>query len=108
MVAVRLQQQLCLEDDIVIHMGDIGNDMYLLRHGEMEVLDPLNNNRAIVLLREGAAFGDLALMLENSRRSNTIRARTRCEYFSLSRGDMEDMYKDFPEVELEMRRFARN
>ena len=31
MVAVKLKQQLCLEDDIVLFMGDIGNDMYVRR-----------------------------------------------------------------------------
>ena len=96
-IAMRLKQQLCLPGDEIISIGDIGRHMYFLRRGETEVLDA-DSGKPVVLLRDGAHFGELAIFLEEGgfMRSNTVRARTRCEIFSLSREDLAALLDDFP------------
>ena len=118
-VAMVLRQELCLAGDIVIEAGDVGRSMYLLHRGEMEVLDAAGTEvgggathggraKAIALLREGAFFGELAIIVPHLRRQNTIRARSRCEYFSLAREDLEKVYEDFPEARAHVRTQAES
>ena len=51
---------------LVIRRGDVGQEMYFLTSGEVEVLISLDQP-AVTTLREGASFGESALMSEEPR-----------------------------------------
>jgi CRP-like cAMP-binding protein len=66
-----------------VHEGDTGEEMYFLTKGQVEVLQG-NPPRRLQVLREGAYFGELAVLAEVPRAA-TIRALTEVEVYALGR-----------------------
>jgi acyl-CoA synthetase (AMP-forming)/AMP-acid ligase II len=67
----------------LVHEGDTGEEMYFLTKGQVEVLRG-NPPRRLQVLREGAYFGELAV-LQEAPRAATIRALTEVEVYALGR-----------------------
>jgi long-chain acyl-CoA synthetase len=69
--------------EILAHEGDVGDEMYFLTKGKIEVLrgDPPCQ---LTILREGSFFGELAI-LRDTPRAATIRALTDGEVYALGR-----------------------
>jgi len=60
--------------DVIIRQGDVGNAMYQIKDGEVEVVQ-LHNGKDIrlAILGQGDIFGELSLF-GNDKRSTTVRA----------------------------------
>lgn len=69
--------------ETLVHEGDVGDEMYFLTKGQVEVLrgDPAQR---LNVLREGSFFGELAILRDASRVA-TIRALTEVEVYALRR-----------------------
>jgi hypothetical protein len=69
--------------DVIVHEGDVGDEMYFLTKGQVEVLrgDP---PQRLAVLREGSFFGELAI-LGDAPRAATIRALSDVEVYALGR-----------------------
>ena len=69
--------------DTLVHEGDVGDEMYFLTKGQVDVLcgDP---PRHLSVLREGSFFGEVAI-LRDAHRAATIRAMTDVEVYVLRR-----------------------
>ncbi len=67
----------------VFRQGDAGEKFYIIARGTVEVL-VAHANEALVLLRDGDFFGELALMTDQPRNA-TIRAVTDCWFLTLHR-----------------------
>jgi long-chain acyl-CoA synthetase len=69
--------------DTLVHEGDVGDEMYFLTKGQVEVLrgDP---PQRLTVLREGSFFGELAI-LSDAPRAATVRAITEVEVYALRR-----------------------
>lgn len=82
--------------DYVIIEGDVGNSMFFVRKGILEVLSgDLKIKHSI--LRAGSFFGEVSLLL-SSKRTATIRAKTNCDLFFLDRSDFDTLLLEFPET----------
>lgn len=79
----RLDARLFTPGEVVIHEGDVGDEMYFLTKGQVEVVrgDP---PARLATLPPGAFFGELAI-LEDAPRAATIRALTDVEVYALRR-----------------------
>ena len=79
----RLEAREFAPGEILVHEGDVGDEMYFLTKGQAEVLrgDPAER---LTVLREGAFFGELAI-LKDAPRAATIRALTDVEVYALRR-----------------------
>jgi long-chain acyl-CoA synthetase len=69
--------------EMLVHEGDVGDEMYFLTKGQVEVLrgDP---PQRLTVLREGSFFGELAI-LTDAPRAATIRTVTDAEVYALRR-----------------------
>ena len=81
--------------EVVVHEGDVGDEMYFLTKGQVEVLrgDPAQR---LTVLREGAFFGELAI-LRDAPRAATIRALTDVEVYALRRDGVLQLAQAHPE-----------
>ena len=81
--------------EVVVHEGDVGDEMYFLTKGQVEVLrgDPAQR---LTVLREGAFFGELAI-LRDAPRAATIRALTDVEVYALRRDGVLQLAQVHPE-----------
>ena len=95
-IVYRLKSELILEKDVVFHEGDAADEMYFLRRGNVNVLAP-RSTRVVAILEEGGYFGEIGILVSNGRRSNTVVARTKCEYYTLQKTDLDWVLERFPE-----------
>ena len=79
----RLDEREFAASDVIVHEGDVGDEMYFLTKGQVEALrgDP---PQRIAVLREGSFFGELAI-LTDAPRAATIRALADVEVYALRR-----------------------
>ena len=82
-VIPRLDEREYAPGDVVVHEGDVGDEMYFLTKGQVQVLrgDP---PQRLAVLREGSFFGELAI-LTDAPRAATIRALGDVEVYALRR-----------------------
>jgi hypothetical protein len=79
----RLDERECAAGEILVHEGDVGDEMYFLTKGQVEVLKGRPGKR-LAVLREGSFFGELAI-LTDAPRATTVRALTDVEIYALRR-----------------------
>jgi len=105
-VALRLQPEVLTPGDYVFREGDDGASMYFIAGGEFEVLQQAHG-QPVAKLGVGDFFGEIALF-SNQPRSASVRARTYCDVYSLSKNDFERIFRRFPETVAEIEHKARS
>jgi glucose-6-phosphate 1-dehydrogenase len=88
----------------IIRQGDAADRMYLISRGQVDVLD--KDGHAIGALRDGDFFGEIALLLPTPRTA-TVRARTQCDLFTLSKSDFRRILRTHPQFAETMTAVAR-
>jgi voltage-gated potassium channel len=95
-VVYRLRSELVLTKDVIFHEGDAADEMYFLRRGNVNVLAP-RSTRVVATLNEGGFFGEIGILVDNGRRTNTVVACSKCEYYTLQKTDLDWVLDRFPE-----------
>ena len=84
-----------LPGDIIIEAGTIGEEMFFISSGTVEVdVD----GKIISVLNPGQFFGEVELLFGLLKRTATVRAITNCRLYSLSRRDLLFILEVYPEV----------
>jgi CRP-like cAMP-binding protein len=96
------------ENEIIMKEGDIGNSLYIILEGTVEVIKSLVisyadeddyrkaiKNKVFTKLDEKshAVFGEIAL-LEECKRTATIRANTNCKLYEIKKDDFLQLVED--------------
>jgi CRP-like cAMP-binding protein len=96
--------------EYIIHAGDVGEAMFILVHGAVEVLVPTGETRVVetiyedgtvveeeeidekpvATLRSGSFFGEIAL-IEDTKRTASVQAIQSCELLILSKDDFDQL-----------------
>jgi NADH dehydrogenase len=79
--------------EIIIQQGDLGDRLYVIRKGEVEVL---RDGVRVALLHAGAYFGEMAL-LSSEPRNATVRATRPADILAVNKGDFTKLLAGFPE-----------
>lgn len=87
-----------LPGDIVIEQGDIGDKIYIIIHGTVEVSIKHQSLgwKRINILRDGDVFGEIAI-LRNIPRTARITTVTACQFLTVSSHDFLQVYQYFPD-----------
>ncbi len=81
---------LYLDGEVIIKQGTVGDCLYVIQQGEVEVVSERNNNEVIVaVLGEKEFFGEMALF-EKDVRSCSVRAKGETKVLTL---DKKGLYK---------------
>ena len=93
----RLQLRTCEPGDILLTEGEAGETLFLLVGGTVKVFvrNPENRNLAVLELRGGDFFGEVAV-LSGRPRSATITAATPCELLELDRAVLDELARTHP------------
>ena len=75
--------------EAVIHEGEIGDSLYIIRNGSVEVCKTIGDGEEVSLgaLPAGSYFGELSLFDEHPR-SATVKTLEDTDFFTLSRDDL--------------------
>nr|CAI5841130.1 unnamed protein product [Callosobruchus analis] len=93
-VVAKLRSEIYLPDDIVVEAGTTGNCMFFIHFGTVAIYT--RTGREICHLQDGAHFGEIALVF-NETRIATVVAVTACELFKLKRTDFFEVIEPYPE-----------
>ena len=93
------------EGEYIFRKGQPGAAMFIIRAGEVEIIDHDGQDQETTLATLGADafFGELAL-LDDSPRSATARARTTTEIYALFRTDLDRLMGAIPQIGLQVYR----
>lgn len=106
-LAALMTKRTVKKGSFLIQEGEIGKEMFILEKGEVEITKRTleNEQYTVAVLREQdhAFFGELALMDED-KRSATIKALRECDVLVLKRDDFETLGNSNPDIGLNIMR----
>ncbi|MDP2645861.1 MAG: cyclic nucleotide-binding domain-containing protein [Desulfobacterales bacterium] len=100
-----LKSCIALPGDWVCRYGEIGDKMYFISRGAVEVVGP-DGQEVYTTLSDGSFFGEIALLLSVPRNAS-VRAADYCELYSLEKRSFDRVLKDYPEFAREIEQEAR-
>ncbi|KAJ3399359.1 hypothetical protein HDU80_008011 [Chytriomyces hyalinus] len=80
--------------DVIITQGEMGNEMYFMMSG---VVDIIANGKKVTSFRDGAFFGEIAL-IANIPRTATVQAATSSMLYKLTRDAFTSILEEFDDV----------
>ncbi|MBE7464267.1 MAG: glucose-6-phosphate dehydrogenase [Planctomycetes bacterium] len=83
-VIMALKPMQTAKGETIIKKGDLGQEMYLIARGEVEILD--DSGKVIKTLKDGDFFGEIALLMSTPRTAN-VRCKSSCDLFVLGKAD---------------------
>jgi CRP/FNR family cyclic AMP-dependent transcriptional regulator len=87
--------------EVIFHEGDRGDCVYLIERGlvAIRVSTPLGDVATLTMLGPGHAFGELALLVGNERRSATAVALGGTDTRVVDHGEFETLRREHPQVQ---------
>ena len=87
--------------EILFHEGDPGDTLHLIVSGRLavRVTTPLGHVATLYLLTAGDAFGELALLDPDERRTATVIALERSHSLTLNRAQVTALRRQYPQIE---------
>lgn len=95
-VALNFRSMVVSPGDIICREGELGNEMYFIIHGELEVVSG-DGKKVFATLKEGNFFGEISLF-KNSPRTASVRAVTYSNLYILEKKIFEQVLTRFPSV----------
>jgi glucose-6-phosphate 1-dehydrogenase len=93
-ITMVLKPEVVAAEQFLIRKGEVGQRMYFLLHGVVDVLD--GEGRVLDTLGPGSFFGEMALLLAEPRTAS-IRTRQQCDVLALDKSDFNRVLRDHPE-----------
>jgi CRP/FNR family transcriptional regulator len=104
LIAQQLTEHTYKDGEVVFHEGDIGDRLFLLLSGVMQVFVERDAQTiTYATLQTGECFGEMAL-IENRTRSASVRAQAPSRCCTLSKQDFLDLIQRYPHIALEVMR----
>lgn len=101
----KLQTRVFNRGELIVKKGQIGDAMFLLRQGYVEVLGT-RPDEIVARMGAGDVFGEVAMMLGTPRNA-TIRASGYAETFQLDQEGLDDLLPAYPELRERLFRLAQ-
>lgn len=96
-LVLKLRPILFLPGEFICRKGETGHEMYIVNKGCIQVVGP--DGTVFVTLSEGSVFGEIAILgIEGfTRRTADVRSNGYTQLFALSKSDLWDTLKNYPE-----------
>ncbi|MBN1280015.1 MAG: ion transporter [Candidatus Thermoplasmatota archaeon] len=91
----QLKLQVFLPGDFIFRRGDIGNCMYFICNGSVDVLSD-DESTSVATLKEGDYFGEIALVKKVARTRSVV-AKEYCNLYILEKTDFDALLEKYPE-----------
>ena len=91
--------------DVIFRQGDVGQDMYIIQDGQVEIVfnTASGTEERLAVLEQGDFFGEMAV-LEGEPRTAGARALTACRVLPVSGGTFTKLLQENPEIAVRMMR----
>ena len=86
--------------EVVFHRDEPADSLHLVAKGHFAMITTPRGEKATIGVRgPGESFGEMALVAEGMRRSETVAALGEAETFAVYRGEFERLRGEHPEVD---------
>ncbi|XP_071496267.1 cyclic nucleotide-gated channel alpha-3-like [Diadema antillarum] len=101
-LVLKLKPQVFSPGDYVCRKGDIGREMYIVKQGKLQVVGE-DGKTVFATLSDGSYFGEISILnvpgsLSGNRRTANVRSVGYSDVFCLSKDDLLDALKEYPEA----------
>eukprot|EP00057_Strongylocentrotus_purpuratus_P031422 XP_784539.2 PREDICTED: cyclic nucleotide-gated cation channel alpha-3 [Strongylocentrotus purpuratus] len=101
-LVLKLKPQVFSPGDFVCRKGDIGREMYIVKQGKLQVVGE-DGKTVYATLSDGSYFGEISILnvpgsLSGNRRTANVRSVGYSDVFCLSKDDLLDALKEYPEA----------
>jgi len=103
-VVAELKPRVAMPGEMLIQRGEIGDSMFFIATGSVEVLGP-DATTPVATLNEGSFFGEIAL-LESVPRSADVRAAGFCDLYKLEKSALDRVVARYPALGAHIRSMA--
>ncbi|ORY49941.1 camp-binding domain-like protein [Rhizoclosmatium globosum] len=93
-ISTALQAVYYVTGDFIFNQGEIGEEMFFIQTGTVNIL---TNGRLVTSFKDGAFFGEVAL-IANIPRTASVQAATNCTLYSLSSSQFADIISEFDDM----------
>lgn len=95
------------EGDEIFHQGDPGDAFYLIRDGEVKVYRDVKGSETLIsILAEGQFFGEMSLLLDDTRNATVICSKN-CDLVKISSADFLDIIQKDPRMYSELQEVVK-
>ena len=94
MIAQKLEQTFHSPNEFILRKGDIGEEMYIIGHGEVTVT---HGENIIAELKSGQFFGEIAL-IEDTIRNADVQTKAYCDLYTLNKKDFHEITLKYPHL----------
>lgn len=101
-LVLKLKLQVFSPGDYICRKGDIGREMYIVKRGKLGVVAD-DGIKVFATLSDGAVFGELSILniagnKTGNRRTANVRSVGYSDLFALSKDDLWDALREYPEA----------
>ncbi|XP_068164136.1 cyclic nucleotide-gated channel rod photoreceptor subunit alpha [Antennarius striatus] len=101
-LVLKLQPQVYSPGDYICKKGDIGREMYIIKEGKLAVVAD-DGIKQFVVLSDGSYFGEISILAikgskAGNRRTANIRSIGYSDLFCLSKDDLMEALKEYPDA----------
>lgn len=97
MLAQMMKKMVVAPRTVIIRKGEVGNEMFFLISGRAEIMVRSLSDPPVAEKEPGSFFGESAL-LNSEPRNAYVRAKTECVLYVLSKDDLDNVLKGYPEL----------
>ena len=102
-IILKLKPVLYMPNECIISEGEIGNAMFFITTGSVSIFI---NGVHVNSLKEGDFFGEIAIFLKSQRRTATVKSNSYCDFFKISKKDMQELMLNFQNDSVEIKKVA--
>ena len=94
MIAQKLEQTFHSPNEYIIKKGDVGDEMFIIGHGELEVSA---GEKVLAEIKAGQFFGEIALLEDTIRNADVI-SNSYCDLYTFKKDDFLDVIEKYPNL----------
>jgi voltage-gated potassium channel len=94
MIAQKLEQTFHSPNEYIIRKGDVGEEMFIIGHGEVQVT---SGDKTLAELKVGQFFGEIAL-IEDTIRNADVQSKAYCDLYTFKKEDFLEVTTKYPHL----------
>ncbi|RMX52129.1 hypothetical protein pdam_00015157 [Pocillopora damicornis] len=97
MLSMKVKPVYFLAKEYIVRKGDIGQEMYFIHRGTVEVVSEHDEPIVFDTMGEGRFFGEISVVF-SCPRTASIRAQTNSDVFVLTKKDLDEVLSHYPQI----------